>query len=193
MKHSNEIRNTSVLPEAYQFSHTFDLKKDKKVSLFIQITFIVIALIIVGLALLFRFPVQNELNTTLMILLTFGLVMIYSIIHELTHGAFIHILSKKKPTYEIRFPYLSTGSKAYFTIKSFIVIALAPVVIWGLLLILGLLFVPQDFFLSLYIVLGVNFAGAAGDYIQVYYISKLPRHAIIQDNGTETKVYILKK
>lgn len=95
MKHSNEVRNTHTLPTAYQFNHTFNLKKDKKVSLIIQITFIVIALIVVGLAILFQFPLQNELKTFTSILLTIGLVIVYAIVHELTHGVFIHILSKE--------------------------------------------------------------------------------------------------
>lgn len=63
--------------------------------------------------------------------------------------------------------------------------------IWGFILILALFFVPQSLFLSLYIVLGINFAGAAGDYIQVHYILKLPSHALIQDDGIKTQVFIL--
>ena len=192
MNRSNEIRNAHTLPETHEFSHIIDLKKDKKVSLFIQIIFIVVAIIAVGLAIAFKFPIQSELKIVAKILLTIGFVVIYAIVHELTHGVCIHILSKKKPIYAIKLPYLTTGSKAYFNIKSFILIALAPVIVWGIVLLITIFFVPQILFLSVYVVLGVNFAGAAGDYVQVYYISKLPKDTLLQDDGTETKVFILK-
>ena len=114
-------------------------------------------------------------------------------LHELTHGVFMKLLSGVKPVYFARFPFLCTGSTAYFNKKSFIIVALAPVVLWGTFLIAVLLLLPSDFFLSVYIIIGLNFAGAAGDYFQVYATSKLPSSALIQDNGKETSVYLPKK
>lgn len=123
--------------------------------------------------------------------ITIGLVIIYMALHELTHGVFMQILSKKKPNYSFRFPYLTTGSQSFYNKMSFFIIALAPVIIWGIILMIVIAFIPETLFLSFYVVLGLNFAGSAGDYVQVYYLSKLPKNVLLQDDGNETKVFIL--
>ncbi len=122
--------------------------------------------------------------------MTIGLVIIYMMLHELTHGVFMQILSKKKPNYAFRFPYLTTGSLSYFNKTSFLIIALAPVIILGIILLILIFLVSNTVFLSLYVVLGLNFAGSAGDYAQVYYLSKLPNDVLFQDDGYETKVFV---
>jgi len=191
MNYSNEVQNTNQLPKTHEFSHQIDLKTNKKASLMIQVIFVFIALIMVTLAIAFQFPIQSELKAIPKIIITIGLVIIYMVVHELTHGIFIRILSKKKPKYAVRFPYLTTGSQSFFNKKSFVLITLAPVIIWGIILLFVISFVPQTLFMSFYVVLGLNFAGAAGDYVQVYYFFKLPKNALLQDDGNETKVYVL--
>ena len=46
--------------------------------------------------------------------------------------------------------------------------------------------------MSIYIVLGLNFAGSAGDYIQVVSFSKLSNTTLLHDDGNKTSVYSLK-
>ena len=182
--------NVNELPDSYVEKGFIDLKNDKRINLYIQFIFILIAGLMVGLAIMFQFPIKNDLETFQKIILTIGLVVIYMIIHELTHGMFIKIFSKKNPKYCFRFPYLATGSKSYFNKKCFIVITLAPVVIWGLISIILINILPNQYFLSMYVVIGLNFAGAAGDYIQVYAFLKLPSQALLQDDGKQTRVYL---
>jgi hypothetical protein len=191
MNHSKNISNTNELPKNYRFSHKFDLKTHKKISLLIQVIFMIIALSMVGLAIGFDFPIKSDMKTITKIIITVGLVIIYMILHELIHGVTIQLLSKKKPNYSFRFPYLITGSQSYFNKKSFFLIALAPVIMWGTILLIAILFVSNTLFLSFYIVLGFNFAGSAGDYVQVYYLSKLPSDVLLQDDGYETKVFVV--
>lgn len=191
MNRSKYINNTNELPITYKLSHKINLKNDKKISLLIQVIFILIALVMVGLAIVLDFPIKSEMKTITKIIMTMGLVIIYMALHELTHGIFMQILSKKKPNYAFRFPYLTTGSLSYFNKTSFFMIALAPVIIWGIILLIAVLFVPNTLFLSLYVVLGLNFAGSAGDYAQIYHLSKLPNDVLLQDDGHETKVFIV--
>jgi hypothetical protein len=170
-----------------------DLKKDKKIYISIQITFALMVLCMITLAKWLDFPTKSNWSTGIIILVTVLMGLVYMTIHEMTHGVTMKLLSGVKPIYFARFPYLCTGSTAYFNKKSVVIVALAPVVIWGAFLIAMLLLLPSDFFISVYIVIGMNFAGAAGDYFQVYAISKLPSKALIQDNGKETSVFLPRK
>lgn len=182
--------NVNELPDSYVEKGVIDLKKDKKISLYIQLIFILIAGVMVGLAFIFQFPIKNNLETAQKVILTIGLVFLYMIIHELTHGVFIKFYSKINPKYYFRFPYLATGSNSYFNKKCFIIITLAPVIIWGIISIILIQVLPEQYFLSLYVVIGLNFAGAAGDYVQVYTFSKLPPQALLQDDGKQTRVFL---
>ncbi|MFW1997378.1 metalloprotease family protein, partial [Acinetobacter guillouiae] len=56
------------------------------------------------------------------------------------------------------------GRDAYFCKTASIVIALAPVLIWGLILGLLLDDVPTQYFWYLYAIQIFNFAGAVGDF-----------------------------
>ena len=188
----HNVNNTIKLPTNYELSKKIDLKKDNKLNSIIQIIFILIAIVFVGFAIIFKLPIKNEFNAFKNIVITVGLVFLYMIVHELTHGIFIQVLSKEKPNYNFRFPFLTTGSNVYYNKKSFIIIALAPVIVWGIILLLALFVVPQYLFMSVYIVLGLNFAGSAGDYVQVVSFSKLSNTTLLYDDGNETSVYSLK-
>jgi hypothetical protein len=166
---------------------------DKKTNIFIQILAVLVVALMIGLAKWLNFPLNTSWSSGLTILITVFMCIIYMALHELTHGLFIRILSKSKPTFFIRLPFLCTGSNVYFNKISFIIIALAPVVKIGAALILLMNFLPTYFFLSLYIVEILNFASAAGDYFQVYTLIKLPNEALVQDNGKETKIFVPRK
>lgn len=182
--------NSAQLPPNYQFDRKIDLKKDKKAYIAIQGLFLIVVAIMIGLSLWLNFPTKNSWSTGVTVLVTVAMCVVYMITHELIHGVFLKLLSGVNPKYFVRIPFLCTGSEAYFNKRSFSIVALAPVVIWGVLLLTLLALVPTDYFLSIYIVIALNFAGAAGDYFQVFAISKLSPTALIQDNGKETKVFL---
>lgn len=184
--------NTPHLPAGYQIHGTLDLKENKKASLAIQLVFVLIVLAMVGLAVWQGFPAPRAWSTGMVILVTVLMAFAYIALHELTHGVAMKAFSGVRPVYLFRFPFAATGSTAYFNKPSFIIIALAPVALWGAVLIALLSWLPAELFTSIYIVLGLNFAGAAGDYVQVYLVSKLPRTALIQDDGKQTRVFLPK-
>lgn len=190
MDKANIVHNTVNLPPNYEFHSKMDLSKDKKISISIQVLLLLIVAIMIGLAKLLKFPLTGNGSTGIKIGVTVFMCAVYMIVHELTHGVFVKLLSGVKPTYLVKFPFLCTGSKAYFNKKSFIIVALSPIVVWGISLIIMLLLLPPNFFLSIYIVTILNFAGAAGDYFQVYAISRMHPLALIQDDGNETKVFL---
>ncbi|MDD4081279.1 MAG: DUF3267 domain-containing protein [Eubacteriales bacterium] len=182
--------NTPNLPAGYQTHGTLDLKEDKKANLAIQLIFALIVLVMVGLAVWLRFPTRGAWSTGMVILVTVLMALAYIVVHELTHGVVMQAFSGVRTVYSFRFPFAATGSTAYFNKASFVIIALVPAVLWGIVLIALLLLLPPDFFLSVYILIGLNFAGAAGDYVQVYVTAKLPRMALIQDDGKQSRVFL---
>ena len=125
------MKNTTTLPTNYELIESYDLKQNK-LNLIIQSIFIIIVGIFVGIAFIFNLQFNSEYHGLITAGITVFMVLVYMALHELTHGVFISILSKTKSTYKIRFPFLTTGTNAYLNKKSFIIICLAPSVIWGL-------------------------------------------------------------
>jgi hypothetical protein len=185
------MKNKTYLPTNYELTNSYDLKQTK-LNLIIQITFIIIAGIIVLIAFLSNLEFSSENNGTVA-LITILSVNIYMILHELTHGVSISMLSKTKSRYKFRFPFLTTGTDAYLNKLSFITVCLAPSMLWGLILGILMFFIPQNYLLSLYIVLALNFAGSAGDYLQVVLVLKTPKDSLVKDDGTKTNIYGMKK
>ena len=183
-------QNSVTLPADYQAIRKVNLSEDKQINQMIQFCFVFITGLLIIFALWFGLPLSTGTNPFFSFLITVVLVLIYMAFHELTHAVFIKIFSHSRPSFTVRFPFLSVGSQAYFNRKSFLVIALAPGLLWGTVLIILLFLVPDRIFLSLYILLIVNFAGSSGDYIQAYIAFKSPAETLFQDNGKETTLFV---
>ena len=97
--------------------------------------------------------------------------------------------SKEKLHISIKFPTISVGSNGKFSKSQFMIVALAPVIIWGVILILLMLFSPKEYTFFLTILLILNFAGSGGDYLQVFEMRKYSNDTFFQDSSNETTVY----
>ena len=85
--------------------------------------------------------------------------------------------------------YAYAGSEAYFNRRSYLIISLAPVALWGALLMILNFALPVSWFWFVYIVQIMNLSGASGDFYVSVYMSRLPRTILIQDSGTSMDVY----
>nr|THJ68914.1 DUF3267 domain-containing protein [Rhodococcus qingshengii] len=184
------IGNTNVLPAQYAVRTTVDLKTDRKIAAAIQVVVISIAVVLVGLALILDFPFSSDFSTWVTIVMTVVACLFYMVVHELTHAGFLWLFSRTRPAVMLRIPYLAVGGRGYLNTRSFLVVALAPVVVWGFVLVTLLLTLPSQFFFSVYVVTILNFAGSSGDYFQAYAVAKIPSSALIQDDGRVTTVYL---
>ena len=185
------MSDASELPDSYRRDDTIDLKKDRKLALAVQGGFVLLAAIAVVVALLLAptLSLQTEWHPFVTIVVTVVACLLYLIVHEATHGVVLQLISKVKPSYRMRFPFLTTGGNAYLTPRSAIVVALAPMVIWAIVLIIALLLVPQDWRLTVYVVLALNFAGSSGDLVEVWVLSRQRRDALVQDDGDKIHVF----
>ena len=81
------------------------------------------------------------------------------------------------------------GSNAYYCRKHYIIIALAPIVVWGVVLGIVNVLVPEDWFYVVYMIQMTNISGAAGDLYVSWKMNRLPEDILIQDSGVAMTVY----
>jgi len=178
------------LPQGYKELEQVDLQKDKKLAFIVNGmgVIIMIAAFFIGHAIV-PFTEFYRMDGIVPLLAVCIGTIFYMVLHELVHGIFMLYYSKKKPFYGFTGMYAYAGSKCYFNKKSYIVIALAPIVIWGIvLLILNLLF-QKTWFWVIYFIQICNLSGAAGDLYVSYRFSKLPADILINDIGVSMTIY----
>ena len=138
------------LPEGYEEIYSIDLQKNKKIALFVNFLAVIIAvLLIVPMAFLVPvstlFDMQKGLgNYILRFVVLLVLMILFMVLHEFVHGVAMKICGTKKIKYGFTGLYAFAGSDDYYDKRSYIFIALAPVVLWGFLLAL------INFFVSVY-------------------------------------------
>lgn len=143
----------------------------------------------VSVAVLTDFPPGGSWGTGTTIVAIVSACVVYAVLHELTHGVVLRLLTGVRPTYAVRLPYLATGSDAYLGRSTTVVVALAPALVWGAVLVVLLLALP-DLLLSTYVVAGLNFAGSAADYAQAWAAGRYPPTARFRDAGKATAVFL---
>ena len=174
------------LPEGYKEIEKIDFKKDKKLSLFINVAALILILILFFAGLIFnRYFYLNYASFFIVIISG----ILYIIGHELIHGVFIRIYSGKKPKIGFTLMYAYAGSDAYFNKKQYVIIALAPVVFFGIIFLLLNIFLPSEWFWTIYLLQIFNLSGAAGDFYMTNLMTKLPADVLVHDSGTAMNIY----
>ena len=115
-------------------------------------------------------------------------LLAYIALHELTHGA-VMMACGAKVHYGYKVAYAYAGSYAYFTRPAYIVIALAPVVVWGIVFAVLAACLPREWFPTVWLWQLVNIGGAAGDFYCTCRILRAPRDTLVQDTGTAMTFY----
>ena len=190
MSDQSRLRDTVALPSAYLQYLTVDLKKDRKAAVAVQGIFVLVVLLAAAAALLLDVPLATSWGPAVTIPVMLAACLVYMAVHEATHGVALQLLTKARPSYAVRFPFLTTGNHAYLTRRSTVIVALAPAVIWGVVLFIALLTLPADYLLSTYILLTLNFAGSAGDFVEVYVVSRQQQDALVKDDGNQIHVFV---
>lgn len=186
------------LPLGYSEKFKIDLKKNKRTSILVNAAAIILGVGMAVITLLYEpltlFESVGSAFVTLLymvlkvIVAMGGLVLCISL-HERIHGMFIKKFSGTEPSYGISGAYAYAGSTAYFQKTHYIIIALSPVVIIGIVLAVITLFLPEGWFWYVYIIQIFNVAGAVGDIYVSLRILFQPKNVLVQDSGTEMTIY----
>ena len=183
------------VPEDYRELFSIDLQKDKKLMLLVNLLALAIAavLFVAGLLAVPIFALFDLASGLGAYILRFAALVVgmiaYIFLHELVHGVFMRHFSGRKPHYGFTGMYAYAGSDACFDRRSYIVIALAPVVIWGLVLAVLAPLVPRSWFWVVYLIQVINLSGAAGDFYVTARFSRLPPDILVRDTGVNMTVF----
>lgn len=183
------------LPANYKEILSINLQKDKKLALLINIAAFVIA-IVMAVPMHFYIPINSMFDMSEGILMYFFRFFIfivgavaYIILHEAVHGIAMKMCGTKKVKFGFTGIYAFAGSDDYYDKKSYIAIALAPIVVWGIILGIINCLVPENWFWIIYFIQIFNISGAAGDLYVTAKFSKLPKDILVQDCGVGMTVY----
>ena len=189
------MRAVCELPVGYEEIYAVDLQKDKKKALLVNLIAVGIAALMI-VPMLFVVPISSFFNMDSGIgkyfIRLFSLVVLlvaYMVLHELVHGAAMRICGTKKIKYGFTGMYAFAGSSDYYGKKAYIFIALAPVVLWGIVLAVINPFVPTEWFWVIYFLQITNLSGAAGDLYVTLRFSRLPKDILVKDYGVGMRVY----
>ncbi len=187
------------LPENYTEIYSIDLQKNKKMSLLVNVIAVIIAVVFIVpvhfiIPITSLFDMSNGLGVyaaRFMVLLIAEVV--YMILHELVHGITMKIFGTKKVKYGFTGLYAYAGSDDYYDKKSYFTIALAPIVVWGIVLSIACFFVSDEWFWVVYFIQIMNISGAAGDLFVTIKFSKMPKDILVHDHGVGMVVYSAEK
>ena len=188
---ASPVQPTVAPPPAQERPRTvLDLEEDRGAGVVVQTGFLLVAAGMVGLALLLDLPVDSAWGPRTVALVTVLACLAYMALHELTHAGLLWALTGTRPTVGVRLPYLVTGSQALLSRRTATTVALGPLVLWGLVLLGLLAVVPDQVFLTVYVLAGLNLAGSAGDLLQAWRVGRLPSSALVRDDGRRTTVHL---
>ncbi len=183
------------LPSGYSEILTVDLQKNKKQATIINIAALVIGLAM-GIGMHFYIPITTLFNMSdgfVPYLIRFAALLVgmvaYIILHEAVHGIAMKMFGARKVKYGFTGIYAYAGSDDYFGKAPYIVIALAPIVVWGIVLAVLNFIVPVEFFWVVYFIQISNISGAAGDLYVTFKFLGLPKDILVCDTGVSMTVY----
>jgi hypothetical protein len=178
------------LPEGYSPIFEVDLKNNKKQAILVNVLALIIAAVmVVPAAILHPFDLSDGLADSLRFFALGISAILYLVLHELTHGVTMKLFGTKKVKYGFTGLYAFAGSADYYPKLPYIAIALAPVVLFGIIFAVALPFVPEKWFWVVYILQLSNIAGAAGDFYVTVRFFGMPKDILVHDSGTSMTVY----
>ena len=184
------------LPENYRKIYEVDLQKDKKTALLINGLAIAVSLIMgigmhcfVPIGMLFSMEAGLGAYCLRFAVLIAAMIG-YIILHEWVHGRAMRFYGAKKLRFGFTGMYAYAGSKEdYFTKNAYIVVALAPLVVCGIVLLGINLLVPEPWFWVVWLIQINNVSGAMGDIFVTVKFSRMPADILVNDDGVSMRVY----
>ena len=188
------MKSYAALPPGYAPADAIDLLHNKKQFWIVNGLSVALCVIMLILPFLWGYsPLDfNGEGSLSALLLRRGValagIFAYIALHELTHGI-VMMACGARVHYGYKVAYAYAGSDAYFTRPAYIVIALAPVVLWGIVFAVLTACLPREWFPAVWLWQLVNISGAAGDFYCTCRILRAPRDTLVQDTGTAMTFY----
>ena len=189
------MRSTENLPEGYREYYSLDMQREKSKLLLVNGIALLISLAMV-IPVLLLIPINTlwneshdmgKLSVKLVVFLLLSVA--YVVLHELVHGIAMKLCGTKKVKYGFTGMYAFAGSDDYYGKGAYVFIALAPVVLWGIVLAAASAIVSPGWFWVVYFIQITNISGAAGDLFVTVKFLRFPEDILIKDYGVGMTVY----
>lgn len=183
------------LDSDYREIYSVNLQKDKKIAIMINALALLIGAAMI-IPMNFSIPFSSLfdmekglMNYLIRFLVFIGSSVAYMFLHELVHGITMKFFGTKKVNYGFTGMYAFAGSDDYYDKKSYITIALAPIVVFLFVFAVINPIVPQEWFWVVYLLQVINISGAAGDLFVTVKFAKMPKDILVKDCGVGMTVY----
>ncbi|MBR4461345.1 MAG: DUF3267 domain-containing protein [Erysipelotrichaceae bacterium] len=179
------------LPDGFKEIRQLNLQSDKKTLLVVNVLAVVLYIVLFAIAFIIKpFDLDLIIIDLTVSILTFVALIVYMILHELTHGIVMKHLGGQEVKYGFTGLYAYAGSKKdYFSAKAYIAIALAPLVLWTLFFTVLLILFHETLYWPLILLQVTNIGGCAGDIYVSYLVSKYKEEIYIRDTGLDVTIY----
>jgi len=184
-----------AVPEGYKEVYHIDAA-NKKTGLLLTLA----SLLIAALLIFFFFSTLNNVAIDFSQFMKYYLVvlvslLVYMVLHELTHGAVYKILTKEKLRFGITWSAAFCGVPDIYTYRDTALKSLvAPLTLFSAILIpllVWLYHVDQGWYLAVGVIFAMHFSGCIGDmYMTALFLTKFKDPAtLMRDTGPEQWVY----
>ena len=189
------------LPSGYRLAKYINAK-DLRFGIIMNLVALAVIVVVMVIACLFAYSNDLELiledvdDLLLYYVLTMGGIVLYIILHELTHGFVYKLLTKEKLTFGFSWSCAYCGVPNIYTYRKTAVLALvAPLVLFSIiLLVLMLVFFKINviIYLILSFIFGLHLGGCSGDiygFLLFMFKYKNP-NTLMKDTGPEQYFYV---
>ena len=189
------MKAVKILPDNYKEVIQINLQSDKKTALFVNVLGAVVMIVVLALG-HFIVPITAVVNDMdngsfwVKLLVMFAAYAGYMILHELTHAVVMRAVGGGKVRFGFTGMYAYAGSTEDFFDKiAYRCIALAPLVVWGIVFGILAVSIPADWFWVIWFLQAGNIGGAAGDVYVTVKLLKYPETILIRDTGLDMTVF----
>jgi len=186
-----------TLPEGYKTAKTFDMAKDKKAIVIMNVANVIILVAAIALfcAIYIAFGKKSEdigFDITVGYIVGFIAFIPYIVLHELVHGLAYKLLTKEKLTYGMSFSCAYCGVPKIYTYRRTALIAVsAPLILFTLLfaasMVVTLFFSPISYF-AISMLCALHLGGCVGDIYVIYLFTRKFKDSTVLMNDTGPKM-----
>ncbi|MCD8345930.1 MAG: DUF3267 domain-containing protein [Oscillospiraceae bacterium] len=182
------------LPSGYHEAFVIDATKGK-FSLWLNVVAMALMVVIAVplVAIIFITAEEITINSTFLLILC-GLLIVYTILHELTHGIAYKAMTGEKLTFGLTLTVAYCGVPKIFVYrKTALVALLAPFTVYSILFIALMIALPDPTMkLAVALLFAIHFGGCAGDLYDTFiYLTKFrDPTTLMQDTGPRQVFYV---
>ena len=184
----------ATFPDGYTYLDKIDLQHNRKQFWIVNgFSFLLLGIMLVGGYFIDHFDFDFGIEEIIAIVVFLVGYILYIILHEATHGVVMRLAVKAKLNFGFNGWAAYAGSEGYFDKKHYIVVALAPLIIWGIVFgVLNIFFHSGVWFWVIWMLQAGNIAGATGDLFCTYKMFTYPKDILVRDSGTEMLIFCRK-